>query len=74
MKNKMANITSENVAATGTNSNTIFKWSDELVEDLLKDLSNFKTVMEFHKKKISTQTNHANARKHVMQIVKTFFP
>ena len=38
MKNKVANITSENVAATGTNSNTIFKWSDELVEDLLKNL------------------------------------
>ena len=53
MKNKMPNITSENVAATGTDSNTIFKWSDELVEDLLKDLSNFKTVMEFHKKKFN---------------------
>ena len=35
MKNKMASNTSEHVAAAGTESNTKFKWSDGLVEDLL---------------------------------------
>ena len=50
MKSKMANDTSEHVAAAGTDSNTEFKWSDDLVEDLLKALSNFKTVMEFQNK------------------------
>ena len=51
MKTKMANNTStgEQKAASGTDSNTKFKWSDDLVEDLLKALSNFKTVMEFQK-------------------------
>ena len=49
MKNKMANNTSDLVAA-GTKSNTKFKWSDDLVEDLLKALRNFKKVMEFHNK------------------------
>ena len=51
MKSKMANntSTSEQKAASGTDSNTKFKWSDDLVEDLLKALSNFKTVMEFQK-------------------------
>ena len=45
----MANNTSGLVAA-GTKSNTNFKWSDDLVEDLLKALRNFKKVMEFHNK------------------------
>ena len=52
MKSKMANNTSEHIAAAGTDSNTKFKWSDDLVEDLLKDLINFKTVMEFQNPKI----------------------
>ena len=34
IKNKMANNTSEQVAAACTDSNTKFKWSDDLVEDL----------------------------------------
>ena len=43
MKNKMANNTSKHIAAAGVDSNTKFKWPDDLVEDLLKALSNFKT-------------------------------
>ena len=43
----MANITSEHVGAAGTYQIPKFKWSDDLAEDLLKALSNFKTVMEF---------------------------
>ena len=35
---KMANNTSEHVAAAGTDSNTKFKWSDDFVVDLLKAL------------------------------------
>ena len=41
---------SEHVAAAGTKSDTKFKCSDDFVEDLLKALSNFKTVMEFQNK------------------------
>ena len=47
MKNKTANNTSEHVAAAGIGSNTKFNWSANLVEDLLKALSNFKPVVEF---------------------------
>ena len=47
MKNKIANNTHEHVAAAGIDLNTKCKWSDDLVEDLIKALSNFKTVMEF---------------------------
>ena len=43
----MANITSEHVGAADTYQIPKFKWSDDLAEDLLKALSNFKTVMEF---------------------------
>ena len=43
----MANNTSKHVGAAGTDSNTKFKWSDVLVENLFKALSNFKAVMEF---------------------------
>ena len=32
-----------------TDLNTNFNWWDDLVEDLLKALSNFKIVMEFQK-------------------------
>ena len=46
MKNKMTNNRSGDLAPGGTDSNNKFKWSDDLVEDLLKVLSNFKTVME----------------------------
>ena len=53
IKDKLASNTSEHVAAAGsTDSNFEFKWSDDLVEDLLKTLSNFKTVMEFQKLEI----------------------
>lgn len=55
-KNKMTNNTSQHVAAAGTGSNTKSTWSDDLVQDLLKALSNFKTVMEFQEK-------HFNANK-----------
>ena len=34
IKNKMANNTSEQVAAAGTDSDTKFKWPDDFVEDL----------------------------------------
>ena len=44
MKNKLVNNSSEQVAAACTDSNSKFKGSDDLVEDLLKALSNFKTV------------------------------
>ena len=47
MKNKTADNTSEHVAAAGIGSNTKFNWSANLVEDLLKALSNFKPVGEF---------------------------
>ena len=47
MKNKMVNNTSDHLVAASTDSNTKFKWSDGLVEDILKALSNFKTVMGF---------------------------
>ena len=50
MKNKMANNTSEHFAAADTDCNTKFKWSEDLDEDSLKTLSNFKTVMEFQNK------------------------
>ena len=46
----MANNTIEYAAATGKDSNNKLKWSDDLVEDLLKALSNFKTTMEFQDK------------------------
>ena len=42
--------TSEHAAGAGTESNTKFKCSDDLAEDLLKALGNFKTVMEFQNK------------------------
>ena len=49
----MANNTSEEVAAAGTDANTKFIWSDDIVEDLFKALSNFKTVMEFQNKDLN---------------------
>ena len=36
MKNKLANNTDQHVAAAGTDSNSKFKCSDDLAEDLLK--------------------------------------
>ena len=55
----------ERVAGTGTDSNTIFKWSDNLVEDLLKALSNFKTVMESQNKDFNAENpcRYAEVRK-----------
>ena len=44
---QMVNNTKEHIAAAGTDSNTKFRWSDDLVEDLLKALSNFETMMHF---------------------------
>ena len=44
----MVNNTSEHIVAAGTDSNTNFHWTDGFVEDLLKALSNFKTVIEFN--------------------------
>ena len=58
MKNKMANNTSKHAAAAGKDSNTKFKWSDDLFEDLLKALSNFKTVMEFQNKDFNADKPH----------------
>ena len=52
-KNKMANNISEHVSAADTDLNTKFKWLDDLVEYLLKALSNFKTVMDFQNLEIS---------------------
>ena len=43
----LATNTIEHVAAAGIDSNSKFKWSDDLVEDFLNALSNFKTVMVF---------------------------
>ena len=43
MKNKMPS--EHKRARASTNSNTKFKWSDNLAEDLLKTPSNFKTVI-----------------------------
>ena len=45
VKNKIANNTNKHVAVEGTDSNKKFKWLDDLFEDLLKALINFKTVM-----------------------------
>ena len=69
MKNKMANNTSGLVAA-GTKSNTNFKWSDDLVEDLLKALRNFKKVMEFHNKDFSADKprQYKGVRKEIAKI------
>ena len=47
--------TIEHVAAAGTYSNTKLKWSDCLVEGLLKALSNFRTVMEFQNKDFNAE-------------------
>ena len=68
MKNKMTNNTGKHVAAASTESNTKFKWSDELVEDLLKALSNFKTAMEFQNKHINTEKprQYEEARKDIV--------
>ena len=54
VKNKIANNTNKHVAAEGTDSNKKFKWLDDLFEDLLKALINFKTVMEFQNKDFNT--------------------
>ena len=50
MKNKIVDNTSDHASAASTDSNTKFKWLDDLVEDLLKALSNLKTVMEVQNK------------------------
>ena len=42
----MAKNTCEHVAEAGTDSNTKFKWQHDLVQDLLKALSNFKIAMK----------------------------
>ena len=74
MKNKMANNTSEHVVAAGIDSNTNFNWSDDLVEDLLKALSNFKTVMEFQNKDFIADKpcQYAKVRKEIMKISKRY--
>ena len=41
MKNRMAKNTCDHVAEAGTDSNTKFKSSDVVAQDLLKALSNF---------------------------------
>ena len=66
MKNKMGNNTSKHVAAAGTYSNTKFRWQDDLLEDLLKALGNFKTVMKFQNKDFNA--NYANRRKYVKKL------
>ena len=59
----------ERVAGTGTDSNTIFKWSDNLVEDLLKALSNFKTVMESQNKDFNAKNpcRYTEVRKEICE-------
>ena len=70
MKNKMANNTSKHIIAAGTDSNTKFKWSDDLVDDLLKALSNFKMAMEFQNKDFNADKPHQYevVRKEIVKI------
>ena len=56
MKNKMDNSTSEHIAAAGTDWDTKVKWSDGLVKDLFKALSNFKTMMKLPTFQTSVRT------------------
>ena len=60
MKNKMANNTSKHLAAVCTDPNAKSKWLNDLVEDLLKALSNFKTVMGFQSRKFDTEKPRQN--------------
>ena len=79
-KTKWQASTSEHIAEVGTDSNTIFRWSDDLVEDLLKALSNFKTVMEFWNKDSNADNprQYDEVRKEIVKIneryVKYFGP
>ena len=63
-------ITSEHIAAAGTDSNTKFKLLDDLAEDLLKAPSNFKTVMEFHNKdfNVDKPPQYEEARKEIIKM------
>ena len=60
MRNEMANNTSEYLAAASTESNTKFKWSDELIEDWLRAFSHFKTVMGFQNKNFNADKPRQN--------------
>ena len=73
-KNKMVNNTREHLTATGTDSNTIFKWSDDLAQDLLKALSNFKTVMQFQNKGFNADKSrrYEKIRKEIVKINERF--
>ena len=66
----MADNTSEHVAAAGTDSNTKFKSLEELSENLIKVLSNFKTVMEFQNKDFNADKPHQyeEVRKEIVKI------
>ena len=70
MKNKMGNNTSKHVAAAGTYSNTKFRWQDDLLEDLLKALGNFKTVMKFQNKDFNANKlcQQEEVRKEIVKI------
>ena len=74
MKNKIANNTSKRIAAAGTNSNTKFKWSDDFVQDLLKALSSFKTVVEFQKEEFNANKprQYEEVRKEIVEINKRY--
>ena len=73
-KTKCEASKSEQVAAAGTNSNTKFKWPDDLVEDLLNALRNFKVVMEFHNKdfKADKLREYEEVRKEIVKISECF--
>ena len=60
MKNKMANKKRGHVAAAYIDSNTKFKLSDGLNEDLLKAVSNFKRAIKFHNKDFSANKPRQN--------------
>ena len=57
LKNKMPNNNQKHIKRA-LDSNSKFKWSNDLPEDLLKTPSNFKTVIEFWNEISNTDKLH----------------
>ena len=68
LKNKMPNNKKKHIE-TALDSNSNFKWSNDLPVDLLKTPSNFKTVTEFSNEVSNTDKLHKNKEIH-REIVK----
>ena len=63
LKNKMPNNKKKHIE-TALDSNSNFKWSNDLPVDLLKTPSNFKTVAEFSNEVSNTDKLHKNKEIH----------